>query len=93
LSDCRKNSIQAVRGDDATASGVNNLAFLMPVMIVPLLSGALISMTGFYVPLMYLGGALATVGASLLITLGPSTPRSRIIAYQVLAGVRAGMCH
>ncbi|SPQ24468.1 b7600399-3607-4cbf-822b-23deefb2825a [Thermothielavioides terrestris] len=84
---------QAVRGDDATASGINNLAFLMPVMIVPLLSGAFISVTGFYVPLMYLGGALATAGSGLLITLRPSTPRPRIIAYQALAGIGAGLCH
>jgi MFS family permease len=84
---------QAVRGDDATASGVSNLAFLMPVMIVPLLSGALISMTGYYVPLMQLGGVLSTVGAGLLITLSASTPHGRIIAYQLLAGVGAGLCH
>ncbi|KAK3942540.1 major facilitator superfamily domain-containing protein [Diplogelasinospora grovesii] len=84
---------QAVRGNDARTSGVTNLAFLMPLMLTPLLSGSLISLTGWYVPLMYLGGVLSTVGAGLLTTLDGSTSDARLIGYQFLTGFGSGLCH
>jgi MFS family permease len=70
-----------------------NLAFLMPLMLSPLLSGAIISLTGWYVPLMYLGGVLAATGAGLITTFGGTTSGARIIGYQFLAGFGSGLCH
>ncbi|CAJ2510881.1 Uu.00g065060.m01.CDS01 [Anthostomella pinea] len=84
---------QAVRGNDARTSGIMNLAFLTPLMLSPLLSGTLISLTGWYVPFMCLGGVLSTVGAGLLTTLGATTSNARLIGYQFLTGFGSGICH
>ena len=62
-------------------------------MLSPLLSGALISLTGWYVPFMYVGSVLATVGAGLLTTLSGATSRAQLIAYQFITGFGSGLCH
>ena len=84
---------QAVRQNSAERSGVVNLAFLMPLMLSPLLSGAIITLVGWYVPLMYIGGILAVTGAGLITTLGATTSASLVIAYQFIAGFGSGLCH
>lgn len=87
------HTFQAVRQNDARTSGIVNLAFLMPLMLSPLLSGAIISLTGLYVPLMYIGGALAVTGAGLITTFGATTSAAMVIGYQFLAGFGSGLCH
>ncbi|KAI1212189.1 MFS general substrate transporter [Annulohypoxylon truncatum] len=84
---------QAVRGDSAKKSGVVNLAFLVPLLASPLVSGSAISLVGWYVPFMYLGSIVATIGAGLLTTLSGATPQANLIAYQFLAGFGGGLCH
>jgi hypothetical protein len=62
-------------------------------MLSPLVSGTLISLSGYYVHFMYLGGILATVGAGILTTLKGSTPSSVLYGFQFLTGFGAGLCH
>jgi MFS family permease len=65
----------------------------MPLMLAPLLSGAAISLTGHYVPLMYIGGILAATGAGLITTFTATTSFAAVIGFQVMAGLGGGLCH
>ncbi|KAI2628590.1 major facilitator superfamily domain-containing protein [Hypoxylon sp. NC1633] len=84
---------QAVRGESAQMSGITNLAFLVPLLLSPLASGALISWTGWFAPIMQVGSIAATVGAALLTTLSSGTSNAQLIVYQLLAGFGGGFCH
>ena len=82
---------QTVQGSTARESGIRNLPFLVTMLLTPILSGALISLIGYYVPFMWLGAALATVGSGLLTTLQPHSPNSVLSGYQALAGLGLGL--
>jgi MFS family permease len=84
---------QAVRGQDPRLSGITNLAFLVPLMLSPLVSGFLISLIGWYVPFMFIGAAVAAVGSGLITTLEAATPLAAVYGYQFLAGFGSGLCH
>jgi len=62
------------------------------MLFAPILSGALISIIGYYVPIMCLGAALATIGSGLLFTLRVDSPNRALYAYQFLAGFGLGIC-
>ena len=83
---------QTVQGISARESGIRNLPFLVTMLLTPILSGALISLTGYYVPFMWLGAALATIGSGLLTTLQPHSPNGVLSGYQFLAGLGLGLC-
>lgn len=84
---------QAVRGQSPKMSGITHLAFLVPLLFSPLLSGALISYIGFYTPFMLAGGVVLAVGAGLLMALDSTTSNAKVIGYQLLAGFGGGFCH
>ena len=83
---------QTVQGTTARESGIRNLPFLVTMLLTPLGSGALISAIGYYVPFMWLGAALATVGSGLLITLRVESPNGILSGYQFVVGLGLGMC-
>lgn len=58
--------------------------------VASIIMGALITVLGTYAPIMWFGSAVFTVGAGMLHTLTVSSPPSRWIGYQVLAGLGAG---
>ncbi|KAI0392618.1 major facilitator superfamily domain-containing protein [Xylariaceae sp. FL0594] len=84
---------QAVRGESATKSGITNIAFLVPLLVAPLLSSASISLTKWYVPQMQVSSAITTVGAGFLTTLDGATSDAHLIRYQLLTGLAGGFCH
>ncbi|KAI4212222.1 MAG: hypothetical protein LQ351_005092 [Letrouitia transgressa] len=84
---------QAVRGTNAQDSGVRNLPFLVTLLFAPMVSGALISYFGPYVPFMWFGAVFATIGSSLLFTLTPHTRHQAVNAYQIIAGLGLGSCN
>ena len=84
---------QAVLAKSAQASGTANLPFLATLMFSPLISGALISWLGYYVPFMYFGASLATIGSALLTTFSVTTPTASKIVFQLLVGLGAGISH
>lgn len=55
-------------------------------------SGAIITATGHFAPLIIIGSMLTTVGAGLLITLDQASGPGEWIGYQVLAGLGIGLC-
>jgi MFS family permease len=72
-------------------SGVRNIAMIVSVSLFTILSGALITVFGRYKPLILVSSMLATVGAGLIYTLDIGTSPSRIVGYQIIAGVGLGL--
>lgn len=81
---------QSVHGASPTSSGVRNLPFIIAVTISTIASGALVSSTGYYQPLLLGGGVVATIGAGLLYTLDVNTSTGKWIGYQIVAGAGWG---
>lgn len=65
----------------------------MTSLFSPIITGFAVAAIGYYVPFMWIGSILATVGSGLLFSLKVDSPSGVIIGYQVLAGLGAGMCN
>ncbi|GMF77469.1 unnamed protein product [Aspergillus oryzae] len=81
---------QSIDGTSAIGSGVHNLPFILAVSIFTVLSGILISMTGYPAPFVISGAAVGTIGCGLLYTFNIGTSTDKWIGYQILAGVGNG---
>ncbi|KLP14557.1 Uncharacterized protein LW94_6523 [Fusarium fujikuroi] len=82
---------QSVHNASPTSSGVRNLPLILAVTFATIISGGLVTATGFYQPLLIGGAALATVGAGLLYLLDVDTSTGKWIGYQIIAGVGWGV--
>ena len=82
---------QSVDSVSASESGIRNLPLVLGAAIFSVISGSLISATGYYVPSLILGGALTTVAAGLIYTLDINSGSNQWIGYQALAGVGTGL--
>ncbi|KAH6974240.1 major facilitator superfamily domain-containing protein [Ilyonectria sp. MPI-CAGE-AT-0026] len=82
---------QAVKGTNAQTSGINILPYGITNSVATVIAGSLMTLTGFYVPFMWLGSAISVTGSGLLYTLSASSPLSQWFGYQVLAGAGCGM--
>ena len=83
---------QSVLGTTAQQSGIRNLPYLMALLLAPMISGSLITVVGYYVPFMWAGAILMTIGSGLLFTLSTNTSSAQWIGYQFLAAFGAGIC-
>ena len=83
---------QSVLGTTARRSGIDTLPYLMSLLLTPMISGALITVIGYYVPLMLIGCTIMTIGSGLLYSLHASSTDSQWIGYQFLAAFGAGIC-
>ncbi|KAL7268772.1 hypothetical protein RUND412_008590 [Rhizina undulata] len=81
---------QAIKGVTAMKSGIMNLPLILAVTVFSILSGGLITVFGYYVPFMFIGSALLSVGAGLLTTFETNTNSPRWIGFQVIAGAGVG---
>ncbi|KAL6415939.1 hypothetical protein AUP68_00145 [Ilyonectria robusta] len=82
---------QAVKGANAQASGIDILPYGITNSVATVIAGSLMTLTGFYVPFMWLGSAISVTGSGLLYTLSASSPLGQWFGYQVLAGAGCGM--
>ena len=82
---------QTINGASATKSGLQTLPRLISSVIATIAGGAIISLTGLYIPSLYLGSALTCIGCGLLTTLSVHTPFSRVLGYQIIIGVGSGV--
>ena len=82
---------QSVDNFSASQSGVNNIPLVLGISLLTVLSGAIISKVGYYVPFLLVGSALATISAGLLYTLDIGTSSSHWIGYQALSGIGIGI--
>jgi EmrB/QacA subfamily drug resistance transporter len=83
---------QTVQGASATSSGLLLLLLplMLPMVLVSLIAGWVMSRTGGYKVFPVLGGAFLTAGMALLATMGTGTSRSITSLYMVLAGTGIG---
>ncbi|KAJ7220160.1 major facilitator superfamily domain-containing protein [Mycena pura] len=82
---------QAIKGVSAVKSGIDNIPMILSLVLASMLSGALITMLGYYAPFMIASSVLMSVGAGLLSTFTTHTGHARWIGYQVIFGLGLGM--
>ena len=81
---------QAASGVSPAAAGIRNIPLLLACAIASLLTGWSIKRWRYHVPLMVFASAGGAVGTGLIYTLQASSPPSKWIGYQVLAGLTYG---
>lgn len=82
---------QAVRGVAPMLSGVYLLPSILSQMFGAVLSGALVSRLGYYLPWAIASAAIASVGAGLLSTLSPTTVTVAWVFFQIIGGTGRGL--
>ncbi|KAL2132503.1 hypothetical protein VTI74DRAFT_3722 [Chaetomium olivicolor] len=82
--------LQTVKDTSAQQSGIGILPMLIAVIVGVLVSGALVSLIGYFTPFMWASSALMPVGIGLLTTITPDTPRAALLAYPALFGLGVG---
>ncbi|KAI9887005.1 MAG: MFS sugar transporter [Watsoniomyces obsoletus] len=82
---------QAIKGDSAVKSGIDNLPMILGVVILSIISGGIVTVIGYYTPFMIASSVIMAVGAGLLTTLEVDTPASKWIGYQAILGIGIGM--
>jgi hypothetical protein len=75
----------------ATQSGIMTLPMILGMITMSLLSGILVTLTGYYTPFMLVSPVLSSVGAGLLSTLQVGSGHSQWIGYQALYGMGIGI--
>lgn len=82
---------QSVQGATTTDSGVRYIALVVPQILALVLTGAIVTKWGYYVPYMIAGAVVASVGSGLLTTIDLNTPTVKWAAYLVVMGIGVGM--
>ena len=73
-------------------SGVRSVPLILGMSIALLVSSALVTLMGYFHPLLIAGGVLLTIGAGLIYTLDIGSSSGQYIGYQIIAGVGNGIC-
>ncbi|KAJ5837056.1 hypothetical protein N7447_003082 [Penicillium robsamsonii] len=81
---------QAIKAASATKSGIMNLPSIIAVVIVSIVSGTLVTIFGYYNPIMIMASCTLAVGAGLLSTLNVDSGSGEWIGYQILMGMGVG---
>ncbi|KAJ9635643.1 hypothetical protein H2204_005817 [Knufia peltigerae] len=82
---------QAVKGVNASKSGIMLLPMIIASVICAISSGIIISKLGYYNPFILLSSVLMPVAAGLMSTFTPATSHYKWIGYQILFGMGSGM--
>jgi MFS family permease len=82
---------QAVKGNSAAQSGLHGLPYGITATIGTIVGGAIMTFSGYYVPLMYIGSMILTTGCALLFTLSIGSNVSAWLGYQLVAGIGLGL--
>lgn len=81
---------QTVMGLSPILSGVTLFALVVPLSITSIATGILIKKTGRYQEIIWVSGVFFCVGAGLLINLPAHRDWTKVIIYQVIAGIGTG---
>jgi MFS family permease len=82
---------QNSRGMTATMSGATLLPIVIGIIVSVILSGYLTSIVGYYNPFMLATSVMTPVANGLLTTLNRTTPIWKLVIFQGLLGVGAGV--
>ncbi|KAK9720411.1 hypothetical protein K7432_004162 [Basidiobolus ranarum] len=83
---------QIVRGDSATASGLEMLPMMLATSVLSVITGIIVSKTGVVVIWCWVGSAIMTIGVGLLILWNAATNRGEQIGFLLIVGTGAGCC-
>ncbi|KAK0710044.1 major facilitator superfamily-domain-containing protein [Lasiosphaeria miniovina] len=79
---------QSVKGDSPFTSGIHVLPNILMSTFFAVLSGALVTRLGYYIPWVLFSAAAASIACGLLSTLGPDSTTAQWVGYQILLGSR-----
>ncbi|KAK0544155.1 hypothetical protein OC846_006165 [Tilletia horrida] len=82
---------QSVRGSSAIRSGVETLPFIVAVIFSVTATGMMVNKFGLYIPYLFAGTALLSLGSGMLYFLHPDSSQARWVGLQFLAGIGPGM--
>jgi hypothetical protein len=82
---------QAIKGVSAVQSGIDSLPMVLSLVLAAIMSGAIITNTGYYNPWMFMCSALMSIGTGLITTFQTDTGSSKWIGYQIIFGLGLGM--
>ncbi|KAF7323491.1 Major facilitator superfamily protein [Mycena chlorophos] len=82
---------QAVRHRSAVSSGIDLLSFMLSSVTAVIGSGQLVGQFGRYRIFLLLAPCFMATGLGLLYTVDPTTSISKMVGYQIITGVGAGM--
>jgi MFS family permease len=82
---------QSVDNRSAINSGVLNLPLVLAMVIGSIISGGVVSKTGYAAPFMNAGAILATIATGLMYTFDIGTGLGKWIGYQALYGIAVGL--
>ena len=81
---------QAVTGTTAVQSGIDTIAMVLALVVGAIVSGGIITATGYYVPWMFVSTILMSTGSGLTTTFNVFTEQATWIGYQVLFSLGLG---
>ena len=82
---------QATRNDSAQDSGIKNLPLVLGASLFTIVSGILITITGYYIPILIVGSILTAIACGLLYTLEINSGAGAWLGYQAMAGIGLGL--
>ncbi|KAL8745298.1 MAG: hypothetical protein Q9190_002556 [Brigantiaea leucoxantha] len=82
---------QAIKGVTATKSGIMVLPMILGLVLVSLVAGVGVTVTGYYTPFMIGSSVLMSIGVGLMSTWKTDTNHSMWIGYQAIYGFGVGM--
>ncbi|KAI0887933.1 MFS transporter [Annulohypoxylon maeteangense] len=82
---------QAIKGVDATTSGLMNLPSILGLVIFAIIGGGLATALAMFTPLLIVSSAITAVGAGLLSTLKVDSTIGYWFGYQVVLAAGAGI--
>ncbi|KAH6693758.1 major facilitator superfamily domain-containing protein [Plectosphaerella plurivora] len=82
---------QVILGFTPLISGVTLFALIVPMSVMPMVGGLIIRKTGNYIVTIYVGTVMMTLGSGLFISFGTECELAKIITFQMIAGVGAGL--
>ncbi|KIW72591.1 hypothetical protein PV04_00772 [Phialophora macrospora] len=82
--------LQSVKGSSPTESGIQILPLMLSTVLTSIVGGILVTIIGYYTPLLIGASALMTVGYGLITTWTVDSPFREWFGYQIIAGLGAG---
>ncbi|KXS10110.1 MFS general substrate transporter [Gonapodya prolifera JEL478] len=82
---------QVVNGDTPTQAGIDSLPLILSVVVFSILSGVIMTSTGYYQPLLMIAAALEIAGGALMYTLTQDSTTAQKVGYLIVAGAGLGL--
>ncbi|KAK6607074.1 major facilitator superfamily transporter [Botrytis cinerea] len=82
---------QSVKGSSATRAGIELLPLLISTVMSSIVTGGLITVIGYYTPVMIFCMILFAVGSGLITTFSLTTPFASWFGFQIITGVGIGV--